>query len=555
MGHQIYDLGLHMTITVTATTVGLLAILSLLIIYVLGTIAVLYWVFTNTSHLSIRVGMVVRSLRFHTGNGVKLGITRDVIDRSSERTESSVYMSAPGGAANNSTTPLRDKIDDEIKDEPYYATLTHDEADCTSLDLDNLQISIKKSPHALSRIPYLRQPAPTEQPAERSTPAQGNDAPIFSYDDISAKKGGKMLCVLVPNSKLGNKLIANLMVQQFVDVLSVASLAMNCLLLYTPEITNKYVVAVLVLQIVVCVLAKLSYSLIMTAFTKPVVANALDGLAQKNGICYQVRTNLKSSVGAEVLPDSDPGAALSLEKWRTIVWNTRSEDPRRKFWCKSEGIGVQYSEAVDAAEEAYQLTDDATRSAILLCVTYITGIVAIIAVSIAGYEVIAKAPVTVLGIVVALASSTLSYSCLSTAQLANAAVHARRSRATLNGINDEITLAPAHIVREYITGAAGVFDEGHTLMHRVGSLLARLGYMCRFVFIPAHFCFDKHCGVECEIILYNGNMRTGISTGAARNDRNRVGQRTSGNRRSEPASNDVAQRGARNAAAGGQLQP
>ena len=592
---------------VDALTIVATVVLALIVIfYLVGAVAVVFWVFTTKSHLSIKVDMVVESLSLHSSKSTELGITNEVIKRAGSK----VFMSAPENTHDSSAQP--DKLDDKIKDEPYYAKLAHEHSECTIFDPATINISIDSEDcdRAYRKIPGLKQlglgdppgsaashpsasimmPAcclwpgtvlatlwrdvraaygafwrgPRLDPAlpvtgngtgetgsARATPGNDNDLDReFSYADLNRKGMTHKLSTLVPNSKLGNRLIANLMVQHFVDLLAIVFLTLNFRLLYTLQKASKYVTAVLSLQIGIFLCSKLCYSIIMTAFTQPVIANAVDGLAQRNGICYRkqcaprAKTNVHSqgrplkifharaksadgadnSVGRRTSPVNTDGntsargqttpfaapAQTPLEasqehlKWMSIVWNTRSEDPRRNFWCQSEGIGVQYSEAIDAAEDAHKLTDDATQSAMFLCVTYITGTLATIAVYLAGYDVVVRAPVTVLSIVVALASSTLSYSCLSLAQLANAAVHARRSRATLTSINEEITLASVNMVRRWIFGA--VLDEKSKIVLR-RSVWGRLGYMSRFIYIPIHLHIDKRRSVECKIAILNTTLQ------------------------------------------------
>lgn len=294
-----------------------------------------------------------------------------------------------------------------------------------------------------------------------SSNTQGNDIELPESTFLSNNYEHRLASICdrqieLNTPKLGLKLLGNLVLFRIVEFMSsIMCFTLAVVMLLADIQIRTYTVYCLITSILVFVSSRLAYGILLPLFIPPILGNAIDAVAQRNGIGYKTAGDVYDVdiIEEEVKSTSNMGQKLTIFKyagWKSLVWMAPAEGIRRKTWAEHPGIGTQYCQAIDNIEDAYEYMKSSTTAMAALVGSYILGSMLAIGIGATAKQAIEKNPGAIIGAVLTLTTVILTLVLTALLQLGNSLVQAKRVRNIMLVINKSFTFAREESVWNYM---------------------------------------------------------------------------------------------------------
>ena len=264
----------------------------------------------------------------------------------------------------------------------------------------------------------------------------------------------------ITTTRLGILAIQNAIYQQFVCLLLLVELFVISTSLHfgNPYIDplHKLVKAVNIVTAISLVADSLVHTFIQQQLAGPIISNSLDSCLQRCGYYYskieeqagdnqannhqQADGHQQVNVGNQQANDQQQAnieweIKMRKAKWHEIVWITNTLNPKRKEWSKNLQFGIQYCQAIDAADNAYAGFDIANKGQLAAMIAISSQILLFIIITSTGLGREKSLQIVSSGAVVAFSTAAAGGIATNAVNKFAASSAAKKARRLINAIN------------------------------------------------------------------------------------------------------------------------
>ncbi len=192
---------------------------------------------------------------------------------------------------------------------------------------------------------------------------------------------------------------------------------------------HKVIKAVNIVTAISLVADSLIHTFTQQQLAGPIISNSLDSCLQRCSYYYG-KVEEQTNAGTEWK------TKMIKAKWHEIVWITNTLNPKRKEWSENPQFGIQYCQAIDAADNAYAGIDIANKGQIAAMIAISSQILLFIIVTSTGLGREKSLQIVSSGAVVAFSTAAaggIATNAVNKFAASSAAKKARRLITAING--------------------------------------------------------------------------------------------------------------------------